>query len=148
MSYSAGETLILAAVRTCTGFSATNTSRGNWQMISKGTSDHYAIIRLGNSSVEFVTVNRYHARYTTVIELWQRYTDDGTSLTNLYGYLANLLTGLQAYARLGDTGGTVISAGLSSVGEPEEMWQSGGGPAWLRILLSLSWVEESAATFI
>lgn len=142
MSYTAGEALILTALRTVTGFTSTNTSRGNWQLLSKGTSDHYGIIRLGTASVTFVTVDRFHATYNTVIELWQRYTDDGTSLTNLYEDLGNVLTTLQPVHRILDITGGVIDAMIVAISEPEEMWQSGGGPAWLRLMITYQWIEE------
>ena len=93
-----------------------------------------------------MTHNRYMANWSTVIELWQRYTDDGTSQTNLYGY-ANELMGIMNYPKLADNNNAVIDAGFAGGEPPMEMWTSGGGPEWLKWELNILWREEIQVTF-
>jgi hypothetical protein len=142
MSYSAGETLLLTVVKTCTGFSANNSTQGNYKVLNSGKDDNYAVLHIGNSSFEFETFKQYQARWNTIVEVWQRYTDDGTTLTNLYTHIQNLMTGIQAAIILGDTTGTVINANAIELGDIEEMWARGGGPGWLRVKMKIQWTEE------
>ena len=145
MSYSTGEALILTRVRACTGFTSANTARANWKLLNSGKSDHYAIIRPGGFAVEWQTLGMAVFRYTTVIELWQRYTDDTTTQTNLYGYIANLY-GLLDYPHLGSSA-SIQDSTIMGADAPEEMWRNEGGPAWLRWSMRVEWTEERSATF-
>ena len=147
--YSDGEALALTRVQACTGFSTTNTSRANWKILNGGKSDHYAILRIGPFTQEWITPRVYKANWTTIVELWQRYKDDSTTQTNLYGYIGNLLTGLAPYRKLGDTTNLIEDANTESAGEVLEMWtqKNGAGPQWLKWELSLKWSEEITVTF-
>lgn len=145
--YSDGEALILARVRACTNFDTGNTARANWKLLNQGKARHYAILRPGAFTTEWITPNTYRPTWTTVIELWVRYKDDSETQTALYGYAADLLEGMQPSKRLKDEDGVVDYANIASSGEVQEMWTRGGrGPAWLKWELSLRWKEEIEVT--
>jgi len=147
MGYSTGEALILTRVIACDNFDANNTSQANWKILNSGASDHYAILRPGTFDVEFDTICTYHINWNTVIEVWQRYTDETTSQTNLYARVADLFP-IMAYPKLGDSGGTILEWSTILGGEePEEMWIKDGGPAWLRWKLTLAWKEQGEITY-
>lgn len=138
MSYSTGEALLLAAVQACASFDSTNTSRANWKVLDKGKSSRYAILRPGAWSAKWVAFNTYNTTYQTVIEIWQRYTDETTTHTNLYALVAEVLEGILPDA----LGGDILSLLVSDADEPEEMWTAGGGPSWLRWSVRVNWTEE------
>ena len=145
MGYSDGEALILTQVQGSSNFDSNNSARGNWKILNKGKSDHYAILRPGAYSTEFISYSNYHAMYRTVIEVWQRYTDETTTHTNLYGYTKDAMEAVIDTPRLGDTGGTIIDSSVTGSDEPpEEMWTDGGGPVWLRWSINVDWVEEKS----
>lgn len=147
MSYSTGEALILTRVIACNSFDSANTSRSNWKILNSGLSDHYAILRPGPFDVEFDTMCTYHINWNTVIEVWQRYTDEATTQSNLYGYVADLFP-IMAYPKLGNTGTTILEWSTITGGEePEEMWIKDGGPMWLRWRITLAWKEEGVITY-
>lgn len=148
MSYSSGEALILTRVQACTGFSTTNAVRANWKLLNQGKSDHYAIVRPGPFRGEMISPTVIMWRYTTVVELWQRYKDDATTQTSLYGYMAYLTTGLMPYRKLGDTGNTISDSIPRSTGQVQEMWTKRGGPSWLKWELTIEWQEEEQVTYL
>lgn len=148
MAYGTGEALALTRVQACTGFDATNTSRSDWKILNSGKSDHYAILRPGSFSIEWMSYTNYIAIYTTVVELWQIYgTDDATTLTNLYSQQSNLMA-IMAYPLLGDTTGAIQDAGYRGANDPENMWQKGAeGPTWVKWEMFIDWKEEVEVTF-
>lgn len=146
MSYSAGETLILTKVRTCAGFTSSNTSQANWKLLNQGKAKFYAILHIGPFVSKWITPKVHRDTYTTVIELWQRYKDDSTSTTDLYTNFAALLTGLMPSKRMGDATGNVDDASVSGGDELEEMWTASGGPAWLRMKINIVWSEDIEET--
>jgi hypothetical protein len=145
MTYSTGEALILTRVRACTGFTSTNTSRSDWKILNGGKSDHYAILRPGGFTIVWQTLGMSVARYTTVIEVWQQYVDDVTSYSNLYTRVAALYS-LLDYPHLGDAA-SIQDSTITTADEPEQMWRTEGGPAWLRWQMRVEWTEERTATF-
>lgn len=146
MSYLSGEALILAEVQSCSGFDANNTSRGNWLVLNRGGGDHYAILRPGAFETEWITYTKYLARYTTVIEIWQRYKDDATTKTNLYGHIANIMA-LMTTPRIGDTTNVISDSSITGAAEPVERWTKDGGPVWLTWEVQFRWTEEIEVTF-
>lgn len=141
MAYSDGEALILTLLRTMSNFDSTNTARANWQILNKGRANHYGIVRPGAFSIEYLSLGQYQANWTTVIEVWQRYKDDGTTQTDLYARVADLLPMLNT-PRLGDTTNTILDSRITGGDEPQEMWLTdGGGPAWLRWSVNIEWQE-------
>lgn len=151
MSYSAGETLVLARLKAITGsptpWDGTNTSQGKWKFLNDGKADHYAVLRMGSGSNAFITGSVSLRHYTTVIEVWQSYKDDGTSYTNLLGYFEAILDKFDANRLLGDTTKTVEDSICTHWDEVEEMWTKSGGPRWLRQNFYIEWSEENAVTF-
>lgn len=146
MSYKLGEAAILAKVQTCTGFDSTNTSQAKWRLLNSGRSDNYAILRPGEFSLEWLTPAMYQANWQTVIEVWQRYKDDGTTQEYLYDLVENLLVGLQVWPNMG-LPNSVHDSSISGGDTPEEMWTAGGnGPAWLRWNVTVSWSEQDEIT--
>jgi len=145
MSYKTGEDLIFALVKTATNFNANNTYQANWKALNKGKDDHYAILRSGESTVEWITLRGYITHYQTIIEIWQRYRDDSTTQTTLYGYIGNILNKLQGTPKLGDKGSTIQDSSVSVANTPEEMWtNNANGPSWLRWKITVKWDELSS----
>lgn len=147
MSYSSGDALILSLVRTCSGFTSANTASANWKILNQGKSDYYAITRPGPFRGDMISPTVIVWKYTTVIELWQRYKDDATTQTNLYGHMDALKSGLMKKPRLGDTGNTIEDSIPRSSGQVTEMWTKRGGPSWLKWELTLEWQEEETITY-
>lgn len=145
MSYSTGEALILTRVQACTGFSSTNTARSNWKILNQGKSDHYAILKPGKPRHEWITITDYIIYWTTIIEVWQRYTDETTTQNNLYTHINNLLP-ILAYPNMGSVA-TVLDSTIGDWEEPEEMWTESGGPLWLRWKVPVIWQEQVSVTF-
>lgn len=148
MSYQTGEALALTQVQASTGFDSTNTSRGKWGILNKGSSDHYAILKPGPFSVEGETFTQKGRYWRCIIEVWQRYKDDGSSLTNLEGHIENIIDRIDQYRKLADTTGTIQDANITGGSEVTEQWiQGGDGPSWLKQDLYLDWTEEAQITY-
>ena len=149
MSYPSGEALILTRLRAITGsvWTATNTSRGNWLMLNTGVSDHYAVLKMGAGTNDGMSFSATLRSYTTVIEVWQSYQDDGSSYTNMLGYWEAILDMFDQYRKLGDTTGTVQDARCTRWDEIEERWTAGGGPRWLKQQFYIEWQEENTVTY-
>ena len=58
MTYLSGENLIAAKVKAHANFSAANCTQGKWEILDSGNSDHYAIIKPGESMPEWITIDR------------------------------------------------------------------------------------------
>ena len=145
MSYSTGEALLLTRVRACTGFSSSNTSRGNWRIINTGKGSVYAILRPGPdaSEIEWISPNTYRVRWRCVVEVWQHYTDDGTTATNLYSNVSALLAVL-TYPKLG---GALTDSSIDGIGALERRWLDDGGPIFLSQDIYIHWDEETTVAF-
>lgn len=124
-----------------------NTARGKWNLLNSGKADHYAILKMGAGTNDGFSISATVRRYTTVIEVWRSYTDDGTSYTNILGYWEAILDMFDEYRKLGDTGGTIQDARCTRWGEIEERWDKGGGPRWLKQDFFIEWVEENAISY-
>lgn len=145
MTYSTGEALLLTAIQALSSFDTNNSSRGNWKILDKGHNSKYVILRPGAFAVEWFAYTSYTVTYRTIIEVWQRYTDETTTHTNLYAAVGEIITGLMPEHLINDTTGVIQDMQVIEGGEPEEMWTSGGGPAWLRWNITVQWVEEAAS---
>ena len=144
MSYSAGEALLLTRVQACTGFSSTNTARAKWGLLDSGASDHYAILKAGRTDITWITLKDYQVTYRTIVQVWQRYVDDGVTSTNLYGYVANLFA-ILSYPHLA---GGLVDSTIESISEVQERWKAGSdGPQWLMQEIEVSWVEQTEVSF-
>ena len=145
MAYSDGEALLLTVVQAMTGFDSTNTSRGNWLVLNKGKSDHYAILRPGPFRLDWSTISNHLIQWETVVEVWQRYVDDATTKTNLYARVADILP-IMSYPNMGDSS-VVEDSTFEGGEEPQEMWGRSGGPEWLKWEMRIKWYERTAVTF-
>lgn len=147
MSYTVGEVLAAAQVTAVTGFSSSNVTRGEWGILNSGKSDHYAILKRGETN--FVWEGRSNTEnYRTIIEVWQRVKDDQASYDLLNGYVDTIKARLDSYRKLADTTGTLRDANLVGTGVITEQWRNNAdGPAWLKIELYLDWTEESYVNF-
>jgi len=143
MAYITGENLIAALVKAHANFSASNVSQGKWHYLDSGDSDHYAIIKHGGTEMEWISVGKVKVdHHTTIIQVWQHYTNDGDTITALHGYVANAMKQINNNQKLGDTSGIVQNAMVIELGEVEEMWSRGGGLEWLKQDVMVGWKEQ------
>jgi len=147
MSYKTGEKLIEAQIHDVAGFDSSNVTRGDWKLLNSGYSDHYAILKRGETAYEWV--GKSHAEnHRTIIEIWQRVKDDQASYDLLNDYVDVVKDRLDSYRKLADTTGTLRDANLTSAGNITEQWRNNAdGPAWLKIELYVDWTEENYVTF-
>lgn len=87
MSYIFGENLIATVLKADDDFDTDNVAQAKWTFLNKGKSDHYAILKSGGTVPVFITPGVYQAEQRTIIEVWQKYKDDGTTATNLYSHV-------------------------------------------------------------
>lgn len=141
MSYSDGEALILGLLRDMAQFDATNSSRAKWGILNSGAAAQYAVLRPGPWQTDYQGLGREGARttWTTVIELFQRYKDDGASALELQELMAAVVEYLEQYETLGDA---AIYAEPQSGGAMLEVWNKDGGIGWLKWEVNLVWQEE------
>lgn len=146
MTYTSGEAAILTVLRADSNFDTTNTSRANWKLLNTGGSSggEYVILRPDESAIQWITPTTYIARYVTVAEVWQRYTTETDSFTNLYTAVANVMTALMPERKLNTT---VTDATVRRIPAPEYRWIEEGGPMWLVQEVAIEWTEETTVTF-
>lgn len=147
MTESAGMTLIETQVKAVTGFNSDNVSIAKWGMLNKGKSNHYAIIRPGPAERTRSAFGVLDINYRTVVEVWQRLKDEGSSLTNLTGHVDAIAARLDKYRKLADDTNTIRDAEPSGLGEVTEEWRREGGPAWLKREIFVDWTEESEVSY-
>ena len=146
MSYSEGEALALAQVQAVSGFAASigNTSRGKYGILNTGKAAVYAILRPGGFQRMWMAPKCVHTDYSTIVEVWQRYKDDGTTLTDLEANVQLILARLDLYRHMGDTQNKVLDAVAQASPEVMEMMtEDGRGPIWLKQEVTIVWKEES-----
>jgi len=147
MAYITGENLIAALVKAHANFSTSNCTQAKWEILDSGNSDHYAIIKPGDSESEWISVGRVTVEHhETIIQVWQRYVDDGTSATNLYGYVDNVCDQIRNNEKLGDTSGIVQHSRIAGRREVKEMWKKGGGLEWIMREIVVAWDEQVTAS--
>lgn len=147
-NYYTGETLAEIQVASVTGFQSSNVTRGRWGLLNSGNNDHYAILKRGESPIEWVSHNVSQIRYRTIIEVWQRVKDDQESYDNLLTYADDIKTRLEKYRLLADTTGVVLDANLTGMSAVTEQWRNNAdGPSWLKIDLYLDWSQQTNVTF-
>jgi hypothetical protein len=126
------ETLILTQLQNVTGFSSANTSRGNWGILNSGKDVFYGILKPGTFGRSQGAMSMNISTWNTVIQVWQRYKDDGSTLTNLETNVKNIIARFDAYRKAGDTTGTIVDVFIAEGREVEEMWTKDGGLSWLK----------------
>lgn len=147
MTYPATEALVLTQLQAVTGFSSTNTSRGKWGILNSGMSDHYGIIKPGAFTREQAAMSANEGTYQTIIQVWQRYKDDGDSLTDLETNVDNIIRRFDQYRKLADTTNSVLDATITNGGQVEEMWNKDGGLSWLKQDLVVTWLEYDLVSY-
>ena len=144
--YSDVEALWLERVRALSGYNGNNTSRGNWGILNNGKSDRYVILKPGAHLREMNALGGSRLEtYQTVLEVHQKYRDDGTTLTTLEAAVNTLIDSLDEYPRLNQTGTTVRKGEIIEVrevlGYPDPQ-----APSWLVCELVGQTDEEKAIT--
>lgn len=143
MSYASGEALVLTQLQSVTGFGSANTARASWQLLNSGASDHYAIVKPGTFDEDvnenFAWINR------TVIQVWQFYQDDGTSSTNLQGYVAAVKDRFTKYRKLGST--AIMDSRVVGGSEMQERWSKDGALVWLSQDVIIEWREQEIVAY-
>jgi hypothetical protein len=148
MSYAAGEVLWLTRLRAMSQFNEYNSARGKFGIRDTGASDHYAILKPGPWTRSKLSPTVRLDTYRTVIQIYQHYLDDGTSMTDLETLVDAVLAELDTYRVMGDTTGAVIQANI--VEAREMIWilaAPGEGPEWLLVELIGEWHEETTITY-
>lgn len=145
--YSEGEALILAQLQAVSGFSSSNTSRGDWGILNSGAAAFYGIVKPGAFSREQGAMAMNVSTFNTVIQVWQRYKNDGATMTDLQGHAKDVINRFDAYRKVGDTTGTIVDAALIEGREVEEMWTKDGGLNWLKQDLIVRWQEHDNVTY-
>lgn len=147
MSYYAGELLILAQVQQATGFTANNVVIGKWNVLNQGTARNYVIIKRGAFARSQAAMSTNEATWQTILQVWERYKDDGETYNLLMQDVDNVIARLDQYRKAGDTTGKIIDVFLSAGREPEEMWNKSGGLSWLKQDLVVTWKEHTEVTY-
>lgn len=145
--YPDGEALILTQLQNVSGFSSTNTSRGDWVILNSGKSAFYGILKPGIFSRSQGAISMNISTFNTIIQVWQRYKDDGTTLTDLENHVENIINRFDAYRKVNDTTGTIVDAFVSEGREVEEMWTKDGGLSWLKQDVIVQWQEHDNVTY-
>lgn len=145
--YSDGEALVLAQLRNVSGFSASNTSRGKWKILNTGNSSFYGIVKPGAFSRSQSAMSANLTEWKTIIQVWQRYKDDGDTLTDLEENVENVINRFDQYRKLADTTNLIIDSFINEGKEVEEMWTKDGGLSWLKQELIVTWQEVQNVTY-
>ena len=149
MSETAGMTLISTIVKKINGFDSANVKVAEWGILNSGAARVYAIIRPGPATRPRASFGVRENNYQTVIEVWYRFIDDGSSVTGLLGYVDLVAAEVDKYPELGDATGTIRrSAEAAGLGEMSEQWrENGDGPSWLKRDVMVNWTQESEVTY-
>ena len=145
--YTEGEALALTVLQGVTGFASTNTARGNWGLLNSGISDHYGILKPGEFERSQGAMSMNVSTFVTIVQVWQRYVDDGSSLTNLEGHVKNVINYFDTKRKLADTTGTIVEAFITGGREVSERWSKDGALVWLSQDLLLQWQEHDITVY-
>ena len=148
MTYVNGETLILTVLQGVTGFSASNTSRGKWGILNSGRDNNYGIVKPGTFEREQSAMSANDTTYQTIIQIWQRYKDDGTTLIDLEVLADRVIARFDVRRKGLDASGLIADMFISSGREVEEMWNKNGGLSWLKQDLIVTWLETNIITYV
>ncbi len=141
MSYGDGEALILARIRLMAQFDPQNSSRAKWGILNSGAAAQYAILRAAPFTNDYDGLGHGHVRtsWRTVVELWQRWVDDGPTAVALQTLAQATLEHLERYPSLAGEG---LLAWVSGGGEMQQRWLKEGGPVWAVWEVYIDWQEE------
>lgn len=144
--YSDIEALWLARVRAISGYSDSNTSRGKWGILNSGASERYVIVKPGSRDRQMNSIGGGRLETSqTVIEVWQKYRDDGDTLTTLQTAVDTLLDALDRYPRLGGLGSTIRQGEIAAVREVMQI--PADAPQWLKVELIGETDEETVINY-
>lgn len=147
MSYHEGELLIAAQVGQVTGFDVGNVVIGKWNVLNQGLAPNYAILKRGGFSRTQAAMSTNENLFQTVIQVWRRYKDDGTTYELLIQDVDAIIARMDQYRKAGDTGGTIVDVFINAGREVEEMWNKSGGLSWLKQDLIVTWKEHEVITY-
>lgn len=151
MSYSTIEAAWLTRVRAMSQFDSGNSSRGKWGIRNSGKSNQYAIIKPGTRVLVEEMAGLGGSRLwenQTIIQLWQRYKDDGDSATDLSALVDSVIDELEKYPYIGSQSSGVQSASITEVREMQQTFPrpDSPGPNWLYVELVGVTHEEKSIT--
>ena len=151
MTESAGMTLIAALVNGLSNFTSTgstpNITIADWSVLNKGFSNHYAILRPGPTERPRISMRMRDTQYRTIIEVWQQYVNDGTTVVSVIGNADAIAAQIDKYRKLGDTGGTIRESDVSGFGEVRTWPADANTPTWLVREVYVDWKEESTPAY-
>jgi len=147
MTYPAGEALALNVLQDVDGFDQNNTSRGKWGILNSGNGDHYGIVKPGSFERQEIAISTNETDANTIIQVWQRYKDDGDSLVNLEVHVNNIIAYFDKQRKLKDTTGKIVEAFITSGREVQEQWTKDGGLSWLSRDVIVTWQEQEQVTY-
>lgn len=141
MSYPDGEAQLLVLIQGMAEFDRRNTARGDWKPLNSGASDHYAIVKPGPFANVSETLGAGSAVTTwrTIVEVWQRWVDDGPTVTALEVLVGAVVEHLERYPSLD---GATLMAQVAGGGEMQQRWLKEGGPMWAVQEVYIDWQEE------
>jgi len=144
MSYQTGEANWLTRLQAMSQFTGNNSARGKWGLMNRGADNQYAILKPGPAERVMISSIVRQNTWRTIIQLWQRYKDDGTSMTDLEALVSAVLTELDKYRFIGAGADAAIQdANITEVRETQEIRATpSGGPLWLMVELVGEWNEE------
>lgn len=147
MSYTGGESAILARIQAHADYSTSNTDQNDWSKLNGGKSAYYAILKPGAdpAAVEFITPLQYVANWTTTVECWRRFVDEHTTPAALFADVNKIIGQVQAYPTLGLS--YVQVSRVTSITAPAFRWVE-NGPTWLVQEVNITWREETTATYV
>jgi len=145
MSYQAGEALWLARLRDMSQFDGNNSGRGNWKLLNTGKASQYAILKPGEHTREMMSITTRLNHYQTIIQLWQKYTEDGQSLIDLETLTSAVIAYIDTWPRLTDTTNSIQGAKINTIRELQQVPPD--GPVWILAELVGEWDEEQSVTF-
>jgi len=146
MAYNDGEALISTRIQALDSFDSTNVYRGNFKPLNTGKASVYAILVPGQPEVEWRAMCSYTIKWITVVKIYERYIDDGTTQQNLATHLSEIFAVLN-YPYMGDQD-TVQDSTIIGIGEPLEIRDANGnGPFFLNWDIFIQWEEDTNVTF-
>jgi len=145
-NYPAAEALLLTQIRAATGFTAANATRGDWRWLNKEGIIAGAVIRPAPFELGYGE-GMVEGRWRSIVEIWRKYVDDGTTLINLETDVKNIVARLILYQHMGDTTNTVTDAAVTSGAEVLRIPPPPVGPHWLMQELTIEWIEHAAVTY-
>lgn len=145
--YKTGENALSILVQGTAGFDGKNVDIAKWSLLNSGNSDHYAIIKQGEVTREWLTLRMIQVKNRSVVEVWQRKKDDTATYNELLSHVDNITARIDTYRMLGDDSGTVYDANVTGSGVVTEQWRNNSdGPSWLKKDIYVDWSEQNVIT--